>query len=660
MLTALVGGLGERAPSIPVIASHIAHDAPLALKVLRSARELTSRQPSTSLTLNSAVEALGLDFVRMLVLAAQPGAAPVASWETGIRVAHLARLIAGRTQLCDAEQAWLAGLAHNLHEYPGFDDPVRRESALLALDANGFAADAVRYCRVAPARIKSAHPLVRVLQLAVSLVYSVHVNGNVSVVGARTALNGLGLEATDAARMQTESEALAQETLRRYVSNSVLENGLADPALAPASALLQGYAALARASALSEAMNRATDRTMLAQKTVLLMQGLFGITASVLLEKQQNSLQPAPWWPAPSALRDLPFVLDDVQSAVSRASAGETSYWETTRADQYAVVDAQLARLMDASSLLCMALGDRHVLIAGNAEAAMASEAGWQDFLHALNARMTQLEGRDGAGSNALAQAAPVDAVPRQEVRRAVHEAANPLTIIRNYVDLLSGKFSRDSDTQRDLAIIGSEIDRVGIILQGLGAKQETSSAAEEMSGTWVDVNQIISELVRMSLDTLFLPNKINVQIDLDPGMGSILTQRDPLKQVLLNLAKNAVEAMPRGGKLTFATARTEYLGRSCVVIVVHDTGPGLPEAVRAQLFQPVPSFKGGEHAGLGLAISQNLMQTLGGNIEYDNTLGGATFRVYLPLSQETHSNQTQSNSTSTQEIGATRQTGRP
>jgi signal transduction histidine kinase len=631
VLTELVTAFAEAAPSIPVLASHISHDAALALAVLRCARQagLAPGSPATGrLTLAGAVEKLGPDFIRLLVLSAQPGEAPVGIWETGIRVAHLARLIAARTQLCGGEEAWLAGLAHNLHEYPQFADAGKREDWLGAVDAGGFVADAVRFCRAAPARVKSAHPLVRVLQLAVSLVYSVqagsHFGGNVSVVGARTALSGLGLEAAEAARLQTEAEALSQETFRRYASDH-------DTALS--GSLVLGYAALARAAALNEAMGGAHDRQALARAARLLMQGLFGIEASVLLLKQPGCTVPAAWWPIPDGLTALPLPVDEMQSALCRAGAGETVCWQASRADQFPVVDAQVARLLGVSAMLCNPLGQGYVLITGNAGEDMQGDPGWQSFLRALSARVTVFEARAGADVPAAGVPA-ADAIPRQEVRKAVHEAANPLTIIRNYVELLSGKFSRDSETQRDLAIIGGEIERVATILQGLGAKREAAGQPEDMPGTWVDVNQVISELVRLSLDTLFLPNKINVQIDLESGMGSILARRDQLKQVLLNLAKNAVEAMPRGGKLTFSTALAEHQGRPCAVIAVHDTGPGLPEAVRAQLFQPVPSFKGGEHAGLGLAISQNLVQSMGGNMEYDSTPDGATFRIYLPMPQ--------------------------
>ena len=632
MLARLVAVLGDSAPSAAGLAAHIRHDAPLALTIFKCAR--ASGKLQTAQGLEGAVDILGTDFIRMLVLAAKPAVAPVATWETGIRVAHLARQIAVQTHLCDPELAWLTGLAHNLHEYPQYAvDAAQRDLGLFALDGDGFAADAVRYCRAAPARIKSAHPLVRILQLAVSLVYSAHVNGNVSVVGLRAALSGLGLEAAEATRLQAECENLVRQTLHDY--GAVLQDegdtsGQDNATQQPHAGLLRGYAAMARAGALNEMMGSEAEPEALAQRLTLLMLGVFGIRSSVLLKKQVGELKPVSWWPEATHLSRLPVLLSDAQSAICIAAAGEPTRWAQEQAEQYPVIDAQLARLMGVTAMLCTPLGEEHVLIAGDAPASLDADGDWLMFLRTLAARMETLERRSPPPTS-LAD----DVIPRQEVRRVVHEAANPLTIIRNYVDLLSGKFARDSETQRDLSIIGSEIERVGAILQGLGARPEPVIAAQENPGTWVDVNQIISELVRMSLDTLFLPNKINVQIDLDPGMGSILTQRDPLKQVLLNLAKNAVEAMPRGGRLTFATARVEHENHPAVVIAVRDTGPGLPEEVRAHLFQPVTSFKGGDHAGLGLTISQNLVQSMGGSIEYDNSPGGATFKVYLPMTSE-------------------------
>lgn len=620
VLARLVSVLGREGLSGQALAAHVSFDAPLTLAVLKCGREANGLQNlPASPQLADTISRLGTDFVRALVLAGRPRPPEQQNaWETGIRVAYLARFIAAHTKICDEEEAWLAGLAHNLGEYPAFAQAGKLDEWLLAADPSGFVLDAVRFCRASPARVKSAHPLVRVLQLAASLIYSVHVNGN---VGVRASLGSLGLDVAEVERLQTEADYLAQEAIHRYSSHELV--------LASPDSLTQAYAALARAATLQDFLSLANDLESLARRAALAMQALFGMGPAVVLRAEGSLLMPAAWWPAPAGLAALAVPADFVQSVLSRAAGGATAFWHSAQADQFPVIDAQVARLLGAETLLCEPLGAGKtpaVLVAGNASEDLAELPAWKEFLRTLSDRVGALE------QGAAAQPAAADAIPRQEVRKAVHEASNPLTIIRNYVNLLSAKFAADKDTQRDLAIIGGEIERVAGILQGLGAKRDQATAGEAGPSTWVDVNQVISELVRMSLDTLFLPNKINVQIDLDPGMGSIVTQRDQLKQVLLNLAKNAVEAMPRGGKLSFATMRKEHGGRNCAMIAVQDTGPGLPQHVREQLFQPAVSTKGGEHAGLGLYISQNLVKDMGGEIECDSSPEGSLFRIYLPM----------------------------
>lgn len=621
MLARLVAALGREPHSAQALAAHISFDAPLLLAVMKCAGEDGDlRKPAPGLKLADSVSLLGEEFVRVLVLSATPG--PLEShafWEKGIRVAYLARLLAAHTQACDEEQAWLAGIAHNLADYPGFGQAGRLDELLLAADPSGFVADAVHSCRASPARVKSAHPLVRVLQLAASLIYSVHVNGN---VGVRASLGGLNLDVAEVEKLQNEADYLAQEAVHRYGSL-----GLASPS---SDSLVQAYADLARASTLQDYLTLAGSLEACSHRARLAMQSLFGIGSATLLGIEGNLLMPVSWWSAPAGLSALALPADFVQSAMSRAAGGKTAFWQATQADQFPVVDAQVARLLGAETLLCEPLGHEGkpfaVLLAGNAPESLVEQPAWREFLRILSARFATLHPATASSP------AGSDAIPRQEVRKAVHEASNPLTIIRNYVNLLSSKFAADKDTQRDLAIIGGEIERVAGILQGLGAKRESAPGIEAGTASWVDVNQIISELVRMSLDTLFLPNKVNVQIDLDPGLVSIMSQRDQLKQVLLNLAKNAVEAMPGGGKLSFTTTHAEHLGRNCAVIVVADTGPGLPESVRRQLFQPAVSTKGGEHAGLGLYISQNLVKSMGGDIECESSPNGSQFRIYLPM----------------------------
>ncbi|HSJ80183.1 MAG TPA: ATP-binding protein, partial [Thiobacillus sp.] len=151
-----------------------------------------------------------------------------------------------------------------------------------------------------------------------------------------------------------------------------------------------------------------------------------------------------------------------------------------------------------------------------------------------------------------------------------------------------------------------------------------------------VSVNSVVSELVRMSLGTLFAPNKVNVQIDLNPDMPPLPLQKDLLKQVLFNLAKNAVEAMHGGGHLKFTTRLADVGGLRQVEIEVADTGPGLPAAVAAHLFEPVVSEKGGDHAGLGLTISRSLVERMSGHLSCTSSPQGTHFLIRLPTLHNT------------------------
>jgi signal transduction histidine kinase len=209
---------------------------------------------------------------------------------------------------------------------------------------------------------------------------------------------------------------------------------------------------------------------------------------------------------------------------------------------------------------------------------------------------------------------------------------ANPLTIMRNYVNLLSDRLGADSTVQRDLSIISDEIERVARIVRGLTQAEEHPAPVEALE--LVSVNSVVSELVRMALGTLFMPNKVNVQIDLNPDVPPLPLQKDLLKQVLFNLAKNAVEAMQSGGHLQFITRLVTADGQRQIEIEIADTGPGLPPAVASHLFEPVVSEKGGDHAGLGLAISRGLIERMNGQLGCTSTPKGTRFLIRLPTLQ--------------------------
>ena len=120
---------------------------------------------------------------------------------------------------------------------------------------------------------------------------------------------------------------------------------------------------------------------------------------------------------------------------------------------------------------------------------------------------------------------------------------------------------------------------------------------------------------------------------EFDAALPPVMTRYDLLKQVMLNLVKNACEAMTNGGRLELSTQDYVYWhDRECIEIVISDNGPGIPPHVLANLFKPVTSTKGEGHGGLGLSIAKNLMDELEGFIGCRSSEAkGTRFQLLLP-----------------------------
>ena len=577
-----------------------------------------------------------LDLLRALLLAAPVAAgaaqaAYAAHWRQSIGVAHLAQALAVRSSGADGEAAWTAGLAHNLADYLDATPiaPAHAADWLAGLDPDGWLADAVRYHAEPLARGRAAHPLVRLVQLAFQLTTRADAVDSVDV---RAALAALQMGAGEAAQLLADSQAQARQLALRF--------GLADAAAQTNATgfdrLARLYAGQAAQSALHGHFRHAAGGGRVFAALQDALRALFGIDRACLFAPAADgTLRPSALIPAVAGLGALAIPPDDGHSALARALARNAPQQFERGEAGAALVDEQIARLLGASLFLCQPLllddGRMAVLVAGDALPGLSAAPLWR-FALAECAEALQPAVPAPPASAAPAHAAQSDDIPRDRVRRAIHEVANPLTIMRNYVNLLSGRLGADSAVQRDLGIIGDEIERVARIVRGITAAEEAvvPAAALEL----VSVNSVVSELVRMALGTLFTPNKVSVQIDLNPDVPPLPLQKDLLKQVLFNLAKNAVEAMHAGGHLKFTTRLVDADGQRQIEIEVADTGPGLPAAVATHLFEPVVSEKGGDHAGLGLAISRGLVERMNGHLGCSSTPQGTHFRIHLPTLQ--------------------------
>lgn len=306
--------------------------------------------------------------------------------------------------------------------------------------------------------------------------------------------------------------------------------------------------------------------------------------------------------------------------------------------DQYqvelsSVVDGQLSKLLNAPGLVCIPLYRRElnigVLVAGVDTATTQRLVNQRPllscFADAVSAAIRQRRQISRESTELLQHERRKQ---RGEVRKLVHEANNPLAIIKNYLQVLSHKLSDEQGIQDQIGIINEEIERVaGILLR----MRDPASADLPQGG--VALNALISDLLEIFRVSQFDRLGIRENVFLDPAIPLLLSSSSSIRQILTNLLKNAVEAMPEGGEIELSTRdQVNVDGRQYVELQVADSGPGIPPDVMGRLFTPLQSSKGREHSGLGLTIVKNLLADLGGSISSRNRKqGGAEFVILLP-----------------------------
>ena len=198
-----------------------------------------------------------------------------------------------------------------------------------------------------------------------------------------------------------------------------------------------------------------------------------------------------------------------------------------------------------------------------------------------------------------------------RRIRETIHEVNNPLGIIKNYLQLLSMKQEEDSKIQSEISFMKSEIDRVSRIL----GKLKKDPSQEEGDST-LNVNQLVTDLCDMIAGSIAEESNIHISTVLDNTLYEIHSNENLLKQIITNLVINAAEACEESGKIVIKTAGNIYMnGNRYIQITVSDNGPGIAADILDNLYQPGNSGKGGIHTGSGLAIVNDLVKELGGQV---------------------------------------------
>ena len=224
--------------------------------------------------------------------------------------------------------------------------------------------------------------------------------------------------------------------------------------------------------------------------------------------------------------------------------------------------------------------------------------------------------------------------------RKVAHEVNNPLGIIKNYLKILGMKLVKQNIAQDEIRIMNEEIVRISKILRILN----TFSENKARNITPVDINALLSDIVKIAGEVLAKRAGIKTHLNLEHQLPMVIAEKDGLKQVFINLIKNAAEAMPEGGNLYIKTRHISSLlnesSRSKKVpcegyaeITIGDDGSGISSEIRSQLFEPFITSKNGSHSGLGLSIVNNIVNELNGSITCESAKGeGSSFKIILGL----------------------------
>jgi len=241
-----------------------------------------------------------------------------------------------------------------------------------------------------------------------------------------------------------------------------------------------------------------------------------------------------------------------------------------------------------------------------------------------LNARMEAQR----SAENRLIQAAKLAAVGEMAAGIA-HELNNPLTTVTGFSELVLEELSQDSAYRAELEMISREARRASGVVRRL----LDFSRQGEHTRTRADLNEVVNDVIALTRH-LIQTNGVNLTLKLDEALPWVSIDHNQMKQVLLNLIHNALQAMPNGGELTVSTSQAKRDDSDWLIMAVTDSGVGITPADQDRVFEPFFTTKGDRGGtGLGLSVTYGIVTDHGGTIEISSKPNkGSTFAVWLPL----------------------------
>ncbi len=635
---AMLRQLAAPSPAWEAIASVVQRDPALLHAILDAAPLAAARLGSKlNAELSARLERLGADLLRAWLLQLAwsqhpPGEFPRRVSARALLVAECALHLALETRYPHPDEAYLAGLWHELGELcfaaqpapsgaaPGAAAALTEQLARRA-GVRGPLADALVLHHMEDELCLAAHPLVRLLWAAKRLA-----GESWKEEAARVGpILGLSREAVLALRHDVGYLAAAQPP----------GTGLALPAT-PA----EGGDGALREIVLTALVRGAftglppdTVSARLAMGARLLCDAAAPL---VVVAGEDDTLRALPFAgrgedDIPAWFAELGQRLDDATSVVARAlRSGDATAFNA--AGTRSACDRHLVRWLGRDGFMCLPLDlpdTRAVAVIGSdAEAPPAPYTTrlLGELARAAAAAVLASE-REAAAREAGSRR--IEERFREHLRRIAHEAGNPLSVIKSHLDIMARQHGDDASARTGLQIVHAELDRIGALLQAAA-----QPPAEQPEAATCRVPELLRELHTLYAEPLFGKRGIRFEVRCAGDLPAAAMPRSALTQVLLNLFRNAAEALHPGGSFIVSVpGQVLSDGIPCLELRVIDNGPGLPPQRLADLFATHPSTKGEAHQGLGLAIVRDILRKWSASILCRSQPGtGTSFQLFIPL----------------------------
>ena len=355
---------------------------------------------------------------------------------------------------------------------------------------------------------------------------------------------------------------------------------------------------------------------------------------AVLRENIERRRRATNWAPNVEDLRTAKFLMDDARAIIAEMIAAENALFVTRSSKSRAASLFSEVGLF-ASLLLSAVLG--LAFNRDNQKQLLEAKAANDKLNEALTLANNEAERRQRLESQ-LRQAQKMEAIG-QLTGGIAHDFNNMLAVILANLNLLKRQIARgETDVLRFIDGAADGADRAAHLTQHLLAFARRQPLAPQP----IDANKFVSGMSEMLRRTL--GHEIKIETILAGGLWQTRVDGNQMESLLLNLAVNARDAMPDGGKLTIETAnanldeiyaceQVEVASGQYVLIAVSDTGSGMPPEVIAKAFDPFFTTKPtGKGTGLGLSQAYGFVKQSGGHIKIYSEMGlGTTIKIYLP-----------------------------